>query len=157
VIAESSDHRVIGPWNSADTWRKVLAMKNSVVFILLFSAIAIVAHGQSLASQPQMRIRVSERVLDGIAVKKILPSTPCSTDTEHEKGIVAIAVLVDYDGKVKSASLLSGDQVLADCAIPAVQQWRFKPYLINDKPVQVESRVVMKFSKKRVQVVLGER
>jgi periplasmic protein TonB len=124
--------------------------------LLLFAA-STATQGQIVAPQAPMRIRVSERVLDGIALKKILPSAPCSADTEHEKGIVTIAVLIDYDGKVKSASRLSGDPVLAACAIPAVQQWQFKPYVINGNPVQVESRVVMKFSKKHVQIVLGER
>lgn len=123
---------------------------------LLFASFAV-AQNQTVPPQTPMRIRVSERVLDGVTVKKVLPSLPCSTDSEHEKGVVTIAVLVDYDGSVKSASRQSGDTVLADCAIPAVQQWQFKPYLINGRPVQVESRVVMKFSKKRVEIVVGER
>jgi periplasmic protein TonB len=124
--------------------------------VLLFSA-CIAANAQNLAPQKPRRIRVSERLLDTVAVKKVLPSTPCSKDAEHEKGVVTIAVLGDYDGKVKSASLLSGDSVLADCAILAIQQWEFKPYLINDNPVQVESRIVMKFSKERAEIVFGER
>jgi hypothetical protein len=133
-------------------------MKTSTAFSLLFLlAASITVPGQSGVPQIPMRVRVSERVLDGVAVKRVLPSIPCSTDIGHEKGVVTIAVLVDYDGKVKSASRIAGDPVLADCAIPAVQQWEFKPYFIHDKPVQVESRVVMKFSKKRVQIVLGKR
>jgi len=126
------------------------AVRISIAIVLLFAA--------SVSAQLKpTRIRVSERVLDGLAIKKTLPSPPCSKDTAHEKGVVTIAMLVDYDGKVKNASPLSGDPVLADCAIPAVQQWQFKPYLINNNPVQVESRVVMKFSKKRVELIVAER
>ena len=132
-------------------------MKPTISLMLLWFAVLPSAGSQRDAPQIPRRVRVSERVLDGVAVKRVLPSTPCSTDPEHEKGVVTIAVLVDYDGKVRSASHLAGDPVLADCAIPAVQQWQFKPYFINDNPVQVESRVVMKFSKKRVQIILGDR
>lgn len=132
-------------------------MKKTFSFLLLLFATSAVTQDQTAPPKTPTRIRVSERVLDGVTVKKVLPNVPCSADSEHEKGVVTIAVLVDYDGSVKSASRQSGDTVLADCAIPAVQQWQFKPYLINGKPVQVESRVVMKFSKKRVEVVLGER
>ncbi len=132
-------------------------MKLDITAIVLLFAACIAAHGQSIAPQKATRIRVSERVLDGVVLKKVLPSTPCSKDPEHEKGLVTIAVLVDYDGTVKNASLKSGDAVLADCAIAAVRQWQFKPSRINNDPVQVESRVVMKFSKKRVELVLGER
>ena len=62
------------------------------------------------------RIRVSEGVLDNIVLKKVLPQPPWSNDKAHEKGVVTISVLVDYDGTLKSTSLISGDPVLADVA-----------------------------------------
>jgi len=101
------------------------------------------------------RIRVSEGVLDNIVLKKVLPRPPWSNDKAHEKGVVTISVLVDYDGTLKSTSLISGDPVLADVATHAIKQWQFKPYVVNGEPVRVESRIVMKFSKKRADVVLA--
>jgi beta-lactamase class A len=109
------------------------------------------------SSEKPTRIRVSEGVLDGIVVKKVLPTLPCSKDGAHDKGLVTTAVLVDYDGTVKTASPMSGEPELANCAIVAIKQWQFKPYFINNAPVQVESRVVLKFSKKRVEAVVGDR
>ncbi len=71
--------------------------------------------------------------------------------------MVTVAVLVDYDGTVKSTHVLSGDPVLGDVATNAVKQWQYKPFLINGVRTQVESRVVMKFGKKNANVVLGDR
>lgn len=92
-----------------------------------------------------------------IVLKKVLPRPPWSGEPAHEKGVVAIAVLVDYDGTLKSTSSISGDPVLADVAAHAIHQWQFKPFVLNGEPVQVESRIVMKFSKKRADVVPGDR
>jgi protein TonB len=69
--------------------------------------------------------------------------------------LVTIGVLVDYDGTVKSTSPVSGDPVLADVATRAIMQWQFKPFIINGEAVEVESCIVMKFSKKRAEVDLG--
>jgi len=90
--------------------------------MLLLVTVPSTSQGQSVSPQTPMRIRVSERVLDGVTVKKVLQSTPCSTDSEHEKGVVTIAVLVDYDGKVKSASRLSGDPILTELNCLAISQ-----------------------------------
>lgn len=54
---------------------------------------------------------------------------------------------------MKRTSTLDGDPVLAQVAIDAITQWRFKPYTIQGEPVGVESRVVMKFTKKRVELM----
>jgi protein TonB len=124
------------------------------VFLLIMCVLAL---GQDAAPQRPMRVRVSERVLDGVVAKKVMPDVPCSTDKSHQKGVVTIGVLVDYDGKVKSTSPMSGDSVLTNCAIRAIVQWEFRPYFINGTPVQVESRIVVKFNKNHVELVLGER
>jgi hypothetical protein len=139
---------------------KLLIVKNAIASLLMIIAVAISPLGQNVPAQKppsNKRIRVSERVLDNIVLKKVLPQPPWSNDKAHEKGEVTISVLVDYDGTVKSTSLRSGDPILADVATHSIKQWQFKPYVVNDEPVQVESRIVMKFNKKRADVVLGQR
>jgi len=127
-------------------------------------AVAISLLGQNVPAEKQptprptdLRIRVSEGVLERMVLKKVLPQPPWSSDPAHGQGVITIAILVDYDGTLKSTSLISGDPVLANIAEHAIQQWQFKPYLINGESVQVESRVEMKFSKKRAEVVLSNR
>jgi len=109
------------------------------------------------AQRVDQRVRVSERVFDGVALKKPLPQPPWSNDKSHEKGEVTVAVLVDYDGTVKRAQIVSDDPILGNVATNAVKQWRFRPYMINGEPYQVESRVVMRFNKKHAELVLGDR
>jgi TonB family protein len=141
--------------------RKLLVVRNAITTFLIIVAAAISPLAQSVPTEkpkPQpadKRIRVSEGVLDSIVLKKVLPQAPWSNDKAHEKGVVTISVLVDYDGTLKSASVISGDSVLADVATQAIRQWWFKPFVINGEPARVESRIIMKFSKKRAAVVLA--
>jgi len=92
-----------------------------------------------------------------MALKRVLPQPPWSKDNGHEKGEVTVGVLVDYDGAVKRTHVMSGDSVLGDVAENAVKQWQFRPFMLNGEPLQMDSRVVMKFSKKHAEVVVGER
>lgn len=41
--------------------------------------------------------------------------------------------------------MLSGHPLLIPAAIDAVKQWKYKPYLLNQKPVEVETTVLIKF------------
>jgi len=102
------------------------------------------------------RTRISQGVLDLHVVHRVLPQPPWSKEKGHEQGAVTIAVLLDYDGSLKSASVVSGDPVLAAVATNAIKQWQFKPFLVDGQPFQAESLVVMKFSKKRAEVVVGQ-
>jgi protein TonB len=41
--------------------------------------------------------------------------------------------------------VISGDAVLAHAAIDAVRQWKYRPFLLNDEPVQIETQITIKF------------
>jgi periplasmic protein TonB len=40
---------------------------------------------------------------------------------------------------------VSGDNLLAQSALDAIKQWRYKPYLLNGEPVELETTVTIKF------------
>ena len=103
------------------------------------------------------RIRVSARVLNNMALKRVLPQPPWSKDNGHEEGEVTVGVVVDIDGTVKKTRVTSGDPVLGDVAENAVKPWNFHPFMLNGEPIQVDSQIVMKFSKKQAEVVVGDR
>lgn len=152
-----------GRWHLSADFGYSVDVKNAVgVLIALVIATTLFAQSappdeQSAQKHIDQRIRVSERVLYDMTSKKVLPQPPWSNDKGHEKGEVTVGVLVDYDGKVKSTHVLSGDPVLGDVAENAVKQWQFRPFILNGEPVQMDSRVVLKFNKKHVEVVVGAR
>lgn len=139
---------------------KVSTVKNATLILAaIVSATGLFAQNAPSDKSPtpqhmDKRIRVSERVLNGMALKRVLPKPPWSKDKGHEEGEVIVGVLVDYDGTVKTTHVMSGDPVLGDVAENAVKQWQFTPFIVQGEPVQMESRIVMNFSKKHVELVL---
>ena len=48
-------------------------------------------------------------------------------------------VIIDQAGNVANIQFVSGHLSLAPPAIEAVKQWKYKPYLLNGTPVEVET------------------
>jgi len=53
--------------------------------------------------------------------------------------------MIDRNGGVKDLVIVSGNPVLARAAVEAVQQWKYKPYLLNGDPVEVETTTKITF------------
>ena len=61
------------------------------------------------------------------------------------QGVVRLQVRVGKDGHVEVLRLIEGEPVLADAAIAAVKQWRYKEKWMNGKKVNVISEVTFNF------------
>jgi protein TonB len=46
---------------------------------------------------------------------------------------------------MKRLDVMEGDPVLAQAALEAVSQWEYKPYVLEQKPVEVETQITVKF------------
>jgi TonB family protein len=73
------------------------------------------------------------------------PVTPPLVRREGISNTVILDVIIDVLGQVKSASILSGDLVLGNAARAAVLGWRYRPYIQNGRPVDVETTVTVTF------------
>ena len=60
-------------------------------------------------------------------------------------GEVVLTAIIDKDGNIENLQLVSGHPMLAPAAINAVKQWRYKPYLLNGQPVEVETTITVNF------------
>jgi protein TonB len=68
---------------------------------------------------------------------------PAAAGGQH--GTVLLQVLVGRDGTVQDAKFLQGSLAFARAAIDGVKQWKFKPYLMNGRPVSVQTTLTIKF------------
>lgn len=71
-----------------------------------------------------------------ILITKVAPIYPLSAKTSGLEGVVIIHALVDKEGRVKSADVLDGDPLLAQAALHAVRQWRYKPGTLGGAPME---------------------
>jgi TonB family protein len=92
------------------------------------------------------RIRVSQGVEQKIIVSKVQPEYPGDAKAERIQGIVELKAIIDKEGNVASLQLISGHPRLAPAAIDAVRQWKYRPYLLNGTPLEVETTVTVNFT-----------
>ena len=97
-------------------------------------------------TSPPQRVRVSAAVEEKLSVKKVPPKYPQEARQDRIQGSVALKVTVDRQGNVANIELISGHPVLAPAAIEAVKQWKYKPYLLNQQPVEVETQIIVNFT-----------
>ena len=97
-------------------------------------------------NRPQ-RFRVSSGVMAGLMTHRVDPVYPREAKKKHIKGDVILRVLVDKQGQVVDVAVIKGDPMFTEAAMDAVKQWRFKPYLLNGEPIEVESTALVSFGK----------
>jgi protein TonB len=91
------------------------------------------------------RIRVGGRVISSKLVHQVKPGYPKEAKEDHISGQVRTEALVGADGRVIEVRLISGDPILAKAAIEAIQKWRYRPTLLNGRPVEVLTEIDVNF------------
>ncbi len=92
------------------------------------------------------RVRVSSGVTSGLLVHRVSPVYPPLARQARIQGTVILQAQISKDGSIQNLQLISGHPMLAPAAIEAVKQWKYKPYLLNGEPVEVETQVQVNFT-----------
>jgi protein TonB len=78
-------------------------------------------------------------------VHRVEPTYPQIARTARISGSVVLTAVIAKDGQIENLTLVSGHPMLAPAAIDAVKQWRYRPYLLNGEPVEVETTITVMF------------
>lgn len=92
------------------------------------------------------RVRVSQGVTEGLLVHQVKPNYPPLARQARIQGSVVLQAVIAKDGTIQNLHLVSGHPMLAPAAIEAVKQWRYKPYILNGDPVEVETQITVNFT-----------
>lgn len=90
--------------------------------------------------------RVSSGIIAGLILHKVDPVYPEDAKAAGVSGAVVLAATIDDQGKIAKLTVVSGPEKLRDAALDAVNQWTYKPYLLNGKPVFVQSQITVNFT-----------
>jgi periplasmic protein TonB len=91
-------------------------------------------------------IRISQGVSQGLLIKKVQPIYPPIARQLHRDGSVQLLATIDKSGNTKKVQILTGDPMLARSASDAVKQWKYRPYLLNGSPVEIETQITVLFN-----------
>ncbi len=97
----------------------------------------------TLPAAPKMV--TSQGVKGGVLQYRVQPEYPVQARALRLEGKVALLATVNESGNVENVKLLQGNSLLGQAAIDAVKQWRYKPFLLNGKPVKAETNVTVDF------------
>jgi protein TonB len=89
-------------------------------------------------------VMVSTGVMMGLIVHKVDAAYP--KDARDVSGTVVMLATIDDHGKIVKLSAIAGPEKLRDAALSAVNQWTFKPYLLNGRPAFVLTQFTVKFN-----------
>ena len=95
---------------------------------------------------PVHSVRVRGDLMQDMIREKVNPTYPDAARKARIQGKVILATTISKEGDVENIVLKSGHPLLAPAAIEAVKQWKYKPYILNGKPVAVETRVEVNFT-----------
>jgi periplasmic protein TonB len=85
-------------------------------------------------------------MMEGNLIYKVQPVYPPLARSARIQGSVLLRAIISRSGTIENLNVISGHPMLVGAAIDAVRQWRYRPYILNDEPVEVETQVTVNFS-----------
>jgi len=89
--------------------------------------------------------RVS-RMMEGNLIYRVQPQYPPLARQARVQGIVVLRAVISREGKIENVQVIGGHPLLVKSAMDAVRQWRYRPYYLNNEPVEVETQVTVNFT-----------
>ena len=91
-------------------------------------------------------LKISQGVSQGLLVKKVAPVYPARAMHAHLQGAVLLLATISKDGDITAVKLLKGEPMLAHAAMDAVKQWKYKPYLLDSQPMEIQTQITVNFT-----------
>jgi len=79
-------------------------------------------------------------------LQKTIPIYPPIAKAARVSGTVILQATISKTGTIENLRVISGPAMLQQSALEAVKSWRYRPYLLNNEPVEVETTVNVVFS-----------
>ena len=92
------------------------------------------------------RVRVGGSVQHAILIRQVRPRYPALALQARIQGAVILEAIISQQGSVKNLRVIRGHPLLITRALEAVRQWRYKPTVLNGVPVEVITRITVRFN-----------
>jgi periplasmic protein TonB len=82
---------------------------------------------------------------EGNLIYRVQPVYPPLARQARIQGTVELRAIISKTGTIENLTVLNGHALLAGAAVEAVRRWRYRPYLLNNEPIEVETEVTVNF------------
>jgi protein TonB len=97
------------------------------------------------AAPPVVRAIRTSSMLEGNLIRRVQPVYPPLARTARIQGSVVLYALISKAGTIENLRAQSGPPMLVPAAVDAVSQWRYRPYILNSEPIEVETQITVNF------------
>lgn len=94
-------------------------------------------------------IHLPSRLVESTIIYKAIPQYPIIAKQARVEGTVELQAVISKAGTIENLQVISGQAMLRQAAIDAVKTWRYRPYLLNGQPIEVETTVSVIFKLER--------
>jgi hypothetical protein len=88
-------------------------------------------------------LKVSSGVMMGLSEHREFAKYPAIRCDEHVGGADVMRATINPEGKVVGLQWISGPEVFRDATMDAVKRWTYGPYMLNGRPVWVETTIAL--------------
>ena len=96
------------------------------------------------ASSPTHPLKISHWA-EGNVIYRVQPQYPSLARQARIQGSVELRAIISKAGTIENLIVVSGHPMLTRSAIDAVRQWRYRPYLLNNETIAVETEITVNF------------
>ncbi len=104
-----------------------------------------VSSGEIVPKPLLQTMNISQGVSHGLLIKKVQPIYPRNALAMRVEGSIELLATISKTGDITQVKVLRGDSQLTKAATDAVKQWKYKPYLLNGEPVEIQTQVTINF------------
>ena len=102
--------------------------------------------GPAVKAAAPKKVNISAGVMVGMLLQKTTPVYPPIAKAARVSGTVVLQATISKTGQIEGLHVISGPAMLQQAAMDAVKSWRYRPYLLNNDPVEVETTVNVIFT-----------
>jgi len=103
-------------------------------------------NGPKVKVEAPKKMSISAGVAGGLLVQKTAPTYPQIAKDARVSGTVVIQATISKAGLIENLHVVNGPVMLRKSALDAVKTWRYRPYLLDGEPVEVETTVNVAFT-----------
>jgi protein TonB len=94
-------------------------------------------------------LRLPSKLVESTIIYKTIPQYPAIAKAARQEGTVILQAMISKSGTIEHLQVVSGPPTLQQAALDAVKTWRYRPYLLNDQPIEVDTTVSVIFKLER--------
>jgi periplasmic protein TonB len=80
-----------------------------------------------------------------LLMDRVEPTYPALARQTRRSGHVELHAIISEDGRIESLEMVSGDVLFEQSAMDAVRRWRYRPTILNGRPVKVDTYITVNY------------